>query len=84
MPVVDLWMAFMKRTGCGTLHLGREMLPGSRDAPEDTMLRSLLSDGLHLSRAGSKVLYDEIMSVIEKACPRTAARQIALRFAKME
>ncbi|KAJ5742315.1 Esterase SGNH hydrolase-type subgroup [Penicillium manginii] len=64
-PVVDLWSAFMKLTGW------REGQPliGSRAAPNNETFAGLFTDGLHLSPAGNRIVYDEIIKVIEANWP---------------
>nr|OQO19696.1 hypothetical protein B0A51_12069 [Rachicladosporium sp. CCFEE 5018] len=63
----DLWGAMMSRAGWRT---GREgPLPGSLDGAENEVLQGLLSDGLHFTPSGYKVLYDEVMNTIEQNWP---------------
>ncbi|KAJ5770560.1 uncharacterized protein N7511_002611 [Penicillium nucicola] len=64
-PVADLWPAFMKATGWKE----GQALVGSRDAPNSETLSSLLTDGLHLTPAGYRIVYDEVMKVIEAHWP---------------
>ncbi|CAI7573997.1 unnamed protein product [Penicillium crustosum] len=64
-PVVDLWSAFMKPTGWKE----GEPLIGARDVPNNDTLSSFLSDGLHLTSAGNRIVYDELMKVIRANWP---------------
>ncbi|EKV05256.1 GDSL Lipase/Acylhydrolase family protein [Penicillium digitatum PHI26] len=64
-PVVDLWSAFMKPTGWQE----GEPLIGARDVPSNDTLASLLTDGLHLTPAGNRIVYDELMKVIQANWP---------------
>lgn len=64
--VLDLHKAMISHAG----HSGEHgSLPGSIDAPENAKLRSLLSDGLHFTGEGYRVLYEEMMSLIERTWP---------------
>ncbi|KAJ5855506.1 Esterase SGNH hydrolase-type subgroup, partial [Penicillium soppii] len=60
-PVADLWSAFTKSAGW---QAGQPLI-GSRDAPNNETFAGLFTDGLHLSPAGNRIVYDEIMKVIE-------------------
>ncbi|KAJ5342258.1 Esterase SGNH hydrolase-type subgroup [Penicillium brevicompactum] len=64
-PVVDLWSAFMQTT---SWQEGQPLI-GSRDAPNNETFAGLFTDGLHLSPAGSRIVYDEIMKVIRDNWP---------------
>ncbi|KAJ5964833.1 Esterase SGNH hydrolase-type subgroup [Penicillium vulpinum] len=64
-PVVDLWSTFMKVAGWKE----GEPLIGARDVPSNEKLASLLTDGLHLTPAGYRIVYDEVMKVIEANWP---------------
>ncbi|KAJ5295371.1 hypothetical protein PENANT_c001G06213 [Penicillium antarcticum] len=64
-PVADLWSAFMKAAGWKE----GQALVGSRDAPNSETLSGLLTDGLHLAPAGYRIVYDEVMKVIETNWP---------------
>ncbi|KAK6442068.1 hypothetical protein LTR95_001687 [Oleoguttula sp. CCFEE 5521] len=60
----DLWAAMMGRAGWR--EGSRGSLPGSPDEEQNAVLQSLLSDGLHFTPRGYKVLYDEVMKTIEQ------------------
>ncbi|ODM20654.1 hypothetical protein SI65_03707 [Aspergillus cristatus] len=64
-PVADLWTAFMNATGWKE----GQALPGSRDLPNDENLSRLLSDGLHFTSEGYKVMFDVVMETIRKNWP---------------
>ncbi|KAK6428724.1 hypothetical protein LTR95_015133 [Oleoguttula sp. CCFEE 5521] len=63
----DLWGAMMGRAGWRKGTDGP--LPGSLDGAENEVLQSLLSDGLHFTRSGYKLLFDEVMKTIEQNWP---------------
>ncbi|KAI9927673.1 hypothetical protein ASPWEDRAFT_176155 [Aspergillus wentii DTO 134E9] len=59
-PVADLWTAFMTTVGWKE----GQPLVGSRDVPNNEKLQSLLTDGLHLTPDGYRVLYKLVMETI--------------------
>ncbi|CAO2657419.1 Nn.00g035450.m01.CDS01 [Neocucurbitaria sp. VM-36] len=66
--VVDLWSACM--TEAGWNHgCGEGLLPGDRRAEKCEGLGRLLTDGLHLSGDGYKILYQEMKKTITVAYP---------------
>ncbi|CDM27082.1 hypothetical protein DTO013E5_4267 [Penicillium roqueforti] len=75
-PVVDLWSAFMKTTGWKE----GEPLVGAHDVPSNERLASLLIDGLHLSPAGNRIVYDEIMKVIQANWPDQTPEALPMVF----
>ncbi|KAJ5824600.1 Esterase SGNH hydrolase-type subgroup [Penicillium robsamsonii] len=75
-PVVDLWTAFMKTTGWKE----GEPLIGSRDAPDNEKLSSLLTDGLHLTPSGNRIVYDELMKVVEANWPDQTPEALPMVF----
>ncbi|KAJ5787994.1 hypothetical protein N7457_002984 [Penicillium paradoxum] len=75
-PVVDLWSAFMKPTGWKE----GDPLIGSRDVPDNETLAGLLSDGLHLTSAGNRVVYEEVMKVIQANWPDQTPESLPMVF----
>ncbi|CAG8918518.1 unnamed protein product [Penicillium salamii] len=75
-PAVDLWSAFMKPTGW---HEGQPLI-GSRDAPSNETFASLFTDGLHLSSAGNRLVYEEVMKVIEGNWPDQSPEVLPMVF----
>jgi lysophospholipase L1-like esterase len=63
--VVDVWGAFMEAAGWKE----GEPLIGSRDVPENKFLADLLSDGLHLTGKGYRIIFDEVMRAIKENWP---------------
>ncbi|KAI5283256.1 hypothetical protein KEM52_003449, partial [Ascosphaera acerosa] len=78
-PVVDVWGAFMRYAGWQ----GQEGGPfeGSRELPENPRLRELLSDGLHLTPVGYRVVYDEVKRVIAQVYPEETPEKLQPKFA---
>ncbi|KAF2862336.1 GDSL Lipase/Acylhydrolase, partial [Piedraia hortae CBS 480.64] len=64
-PVLDLWRAFGARAG----YAGDDNSMGSMKRPTNAVLQSMFNDGLHLSGAGNKVVFDELMALIEAKFP---------------
>ncbi|KAJ5045372.1 hypothetical protein NUH16_002189 [Penicillium rubens] len=75
-PVVDLWSAFMKITGWKE----GDPLIGARDVPRNDKLASLLTDGLHLTPAGNRIVYDEIMKVVQANWPDQTPETLPMVF----
>ncbi|EEH40156.2 hypothetical protein PAAG_02211 [Paracoccidioides lutzii Pb01] len=75
-PVVDTWAAFMKEAGWEE----GEPLAGSKRAPANVRLGELLSDGLHFSPEGYRVMYREVMKVIRACYPELAPEKVPMRF----
>ncbi|OQD70818.1 hypothetical protein PENPOL_c001G04879 [Penicillium polonicum] len=75
-PVVDLWSAFMKPTGWKE----GEPLIGARDVPSNDTLASFLTDGLHLTPAGNRIVYDELMKVIQANWPDQTPEALPMVF----
>ncbi|MCJ1338426.1 hypothetical protein MMC09_003714 [Bachmanniomyces sp. S44760] len=63
--VLDLWSAFMTEAGWKA----GDPLPGSLSVPKNAGLRRLLVDGLHFNPDGYRILYAELMKLIEKRWP---------------
>ncbi|KAJ5103138.1 Esterase SGNH hydrolase-type subgroup [Penicillium argentinense] len=76
LPVADIWSAFMDVTGW------KEglPLPGSRDLPEIESLSALFVDGLHPSPGGSKIIFNEVLTTIEKSLPDFAPMALPMIF----
>ncbi|KAN0083014.1 SGNH hydrolase-type esterase domain containing protein [Elaphomyces granulatus] len=75
-PVVDIWSAFM---GIAGWHDG-QALPGSKDIPRNVNLENLLTDGLHPSAQGYKIMYNEFMRVIRAVWPDQAPDALPMVF----
>ncbi|CAI7595673.1 unnamed protein product [Penicillium glandicola] len=75
-PVVDLWSAFMKTAGWKE----GEPLIGARDVPQSEALASLFTDGLHLTSAGNRIVYDELMKVIQANWPDQTPESLPMVF----
>ncbi|ODH49861.1 hypothetical protein GX48_03950 [Paracoccidioides brasiliensis] len=75
-PVADIWGAFMKEAGWEE----GEPLAGSKRAPANVRLGELLSDGLHFSPEGYRVMYREVMRVIRARYPELAPERVPMRF----
>ncbi|KAL4878981.1 SGNH hydrolase-type esterase domain-containing protein [Aspergillus karnatakaensis] len=67
-PVVDLWGAFMGAVGWRE---GEELV-GSRKVPNDERFAGLFTDGLHLTAAGYRIVFDEIVKAIQTNWPDQA------------
>ncbi|MCJ1478192.1 hypothetical protein MMC13_006868 [Lambiella insularis] len=76
-PVLDLWAAIMTRAGW---KVGDKILPGSRSAPPNPILKDLLLDGLHFSPSGYKVLFSEMMKMIDIVWPHLTPQAMTDRF----
>ncbi|EEP75918.1 predicted protein [Uncinocarpus reesii 1704] len=75
-PLVDIWTAFMKEAGW----VEGEPLAGSKKAQPNQKLAALLSDGLHLSPAGYKIMYQKTMEVIRAKYPEEAPENLPMLF----
>ncbi|KAJ5171888.1 hypothetical protein N7492_004481 [Penicillium capsulatum] len=64
-PVVDVWAAFMASAGWKE---GQPLI-GSRDVPDLEEFNCLFTDGLHLTPAGYRIVYSEIMKAIRQHWP---------------
>ncbi|KUL89950.1 hypothetical protein ZTR_02897 [Talaromyces verruculosus] len=71
-PVADIWMAIMKSTGW---EVGQP-LTGSKDVPANEQLASMLTDGLHFTGNGYKLMYDEVMKTIRATWPEEAPENL--------
>ncbi|EGP89416.1 unnamed protein product [Zymoseptoria tritici ST99CH_3D1] len=64
--VIDFWSALILHSG-GSVE---DAVPtGSMELPRNVKLQAFLRDGLHLSPAGYRVLFDELMSLIGQEYP---------------
>jgi len=77
LTVLDLWTAMMSRTG-NTRE--QPLTPGSLDVPPNQTLQSYVHDGLHLSGEGYRVLYGELMTLIERTWPDDMPARRPMRF----
>ena len=68
-PILDIWNAMIRAAGTSIGSLDDDCLPGSQQAPKSEVLQSYLHDGLHFSLPAYKLLYEELMSVIEEKWP---------------
>ncbi|KAL2221598.1 GDSL Lipase/Acylhydrolase family protein [Thermoascus aurantiacus ATCC 26904] len=78
--VVDIWTAFMKAAGWQE----GQPLPGSKDIPNNEVLESLLSDGLHFTPEGYKIMYTEVMKVIRATWPDQAPENLPMIFPRWQ
>ncbi|KAL1588587.1 hypothetical protein WHR41_02380 [Cladosporium halotolerans] len=68
--VCDVWGGMVGRAGWRDGDgEGEEGLVGVEGARESAVLRGFLSDGLHLSPEGYKVLFEELMETVKTYCP---------------
>ncbi|PSN74005.1 SGNH hydrolase [Corynespora cassiicola Philippines] len=69
-PVVNLWKAFMSKTGfdVDTWKVG-DAIPGSLSLPQNDVLVELMYDGLHFNPAGYDILFQELIKVISEQWP---------------
>jgi isoamyl acetate esterase len=80
-PVVDVWTAFMTRAGWSPTSDADEKnspLPGSREAPRNEVLEGLLSDGLHLTEEGYRVVLEELEKVIREEVPEMRPENVPM------
>ncbi|KAF7718958.1 Uncharacterized protein PECH_006303 [Penicillium ucsense] len=64
-PVADIWTAFMAAVGWQE----GQALIGSRETPMNSKFGSLFTDGLHLTAAGYRLVYDEVRKTIRAHYP---------------
>ncbi|EME85124.1 uncharacterized protein MYCFIDRAFT_153196 [Pseudocercospora fijiensis CIRAD86] len=79
--VIDFWSALISRAG-GSL-VDPEPT-GSINMPKNDVLQSFLHDGLHLSPAGYKVLYEELLQLINRTWPEESPDQLAFVFPRWD
>ncbi|QKX59156.1 uncharacterized protein TRUGW13939_06288 [Talaromyces rugulosus] len=80
LPVADLWTAFMNYAGWKD----GQPLVGSRDAPANELLSTLLTDGLHFTGTGYKIMYDEVMKVLQATWPEEDPERLPMVFPHWE
>lgn len=71
-PVLDIWTAMVSRagaTGHGMSDAVDTPVPGSLALHTNEALQGFLHDGLHFSGEGYRVLYGELMALIERTWP---------------
>ncbi|CAI7674809.1 unnamed protein product [Penicillium pancosmium] len=64
-PVADVWSAFMATTGWKE----GQPLAGSRDLPNSEEFSGLFTDGLHLTSAGYRIVFEEVIKTIRVNWP---------------
>ncbi|KAF2008678.1 SGNH hydrolase [Aaosphaeria arxii CBS 175.79] len=69
-PVLNIWKAFMTKAKWTeeTWKVG-DILPGSRDIPQNDVLAELLHDGLHFAPSGYDIMFNEAMDLIAREWP---------------
>ncbi|KAK4898579.1 hypothetical protein LTR27_003751 [Elasticomyces elasticus] len=75
-PVLDIHRTMLALAGHDHT---TEPLPGSIEAPTNPTLQSFLTDGLHFSGEGYKVLYTELMQLIGREWPDAMPNNRPLR-----
>jgi isoamyl acetate esterase len=82
-PVLDIWTALATRSGYTSREPERTdgpiLLLGSTDAPANSTLQAMLYDGLHFSPEGYKVLYGELMALIEREWPEEMPSRLPMK-----
>lgn len=75
-PVLDIYTAMLARSGHG-----RETtpIPGSLEAPKNPTLQSYLTDGLHFSGEGYRLLFGQLMALIERTWSDQMPARIPIR-----
>jgi len=76
LPVLDVWSAMVTRSGNTR---DQPICTGSIDAGINEVLQSYLHDGLHFSGEGYKVLYGELMALVERTWPEEMPGRLAMR-----
>jgi len=79
-PVVDLWMAFMKAAGWEE----GQPLTGSKGAEPSDVLERLLADGLHFNPDGYRLMFDEVMKKIREVWPEQAPENLPIVYPPWE
>jgi isoamyl acetate esterase len=77
-PLLDLWTIFMHKAGWKEGWTGA--LPGSKDAPRNTVLGDLLSDGLHFTELGYNLMFDELVTLISQRLPDHVPEKLPMIF----
>ncbi|GES66420.1 GDSL Lipase/Acylhydrolase family protein [Aspergillus terreus] len=71
-PVADIWTAFMTAAGWKE----GDPLAGSKEIPNNAKLQSLLTDGLHLTADGYRMVFEVVMETIRQNCPELSPEQL--------
>ncbi|KAK0345686.1 hypothetical protein LTR91_015983 [Friedmanniomyces endolithicus] len=74
-PVLDIHRSMLAHAGHDHL---TPPLPGSMDRPTNSTLQSFLIDGLHFSGEGYRLLYGELMTLIERYWPESMPDRLPL------
>ncbi|KAJ5590399.1 Esterase SGNH hydrolase-type subgroup [Penicillium hetheringtonii] len=75
-PVADAWSAFMATADWKE----GQPLPGSRDLPNTEEFSSLFTDGLHLTSAGYRIVFDEVLKTIRANWPDQTPENLPMIF----
>ncbi|KAK1049805.1 hypothetical protein LTR74_017210 [Friedmanniomyces endolithicus] len=75
-PVLDIHKSMLAHAGHD--HLSHSP-PGSLEAPTNPTLQSFLTDDLHFSGEGYRLLYAELMALIERLWPESMPSRLPLR-----
>ncbi|KAF1830142.1 SGNH hydrolase [Decorospora gaudefroyi] len=79
LPVVDLWKAFMVKTGFKADAWKRgQPLPGSLEIAQSDALVELMYDGLHFNPAGYEIFYQELIKLIAERWPDQMPEQVPM------
>ena len=76
LPVLDIWSAMLERAGHTDDGAIQEDIPGSKIAPPNPILQDFLHDGLHFSQAAYKLLFEELIALIEQKWPDQIPEQL--------
>jgi lysophospholipase L1-like esterase len=78
-PLVDVWKLFMEEAGCVVDSMSQQAaLLGSKEVPPSSVFKELLWDGLHLSTRGYRLVFEEMMRVIQRDLPALAPENLPL------
>ncbi|KAK3615102.1 hypothetical protein LTR56_026803 [Elasticomyces elasticus] len=82
-PILDIHRAMLALSGHSHLNTPPTsppyLLPGSLEAPQNPTLQSFLSDGLHFTGEGYRLLFTELMLLIEREWPELMPGNLPLR-----
>ncbi|KIX03896.1 uncharacterized protein Z518_07449 [Rhinocladiella mackenziei CBS 650.93] len=67
LPILDLWTIFMLKAGWK--EGSTDALIGSKAAPQNQVLGELLSDGLHFTPAAYRLVFEELVKIIQNELP---------------
>ncbi|KAK5738748.1 hypothetical protein LTS12_025491 [Elasticomyces elasticus] len=83
LPILDIHHAMLALSGHSHLNTPSTsppyLLPGSLEAPQNPTLQSFLSDGLHFTGEGYRLLFTELMLLIEREWPELMPGNLPLR-----